>query len=517
MGAGASASELALQAKCSLPSVEKVTAAHDRDRYRIALSRHEEFLARERRLCPIVGFDATAPHHQPLMVEKMERNLGTLGDVETSHREDQRRCFGHSAVSSVAVSAAVRGIHALGDDSCFTCAADDGSMFVYNWREGAVVSRFRTGALSEGPGRTEGAVMRMCLASEDHSVVAAGDDRGFMALWDLAAVTRVCEFRLHDGAVTGLCYDEERYQLFSTSTDTYIVAFDLTQQQVVDRSVPKSFTDGCGVQNSALALSDSRRNIVLTCGVDGKIRIWSKDLGRIQRQGGLTCDGMRTTQCLVAPDGHCVIAAAARGDPRHCAGLSEPGGLLFYDLRKLSDQEFTPMACVAKHVSPPGPHEGAIDLCLASDGIGKVLVLSLMDGLMQAFRLSSLGLTTPPEPEFTFDVIERYEKLGSKPSAIGCSGNHVCIGTTAPSVGVWRRTYADEVYGHSEYRRPEPLQPMVLETRVVPTFDVDCNTGAMPGAALDLVTSALLKDQHRLKPFEAFEATQLPALPQNDV
>merc|ERR1712048_1102869 len=99
---------------------------------------------------------------------------------------------------------------------------------------------------------------------------------------------------------------------------------DLELQQVVDRAVPKSFEDGCGVHNTALGSSIARRGLFLVCGADGRIRLWSKDDGGIRRQGGMPCRGVRPTKCIMAPDGNIVVASASRGDDVACGGDTRP-------------------------------------------------------------------------------------------------------------------------------------------------------------------------------------------------
>merc|ERR1711908_29911 len=93
---------------------------------------------------------------------------------------------------------------------------------------------------------------------------------------------------------------------------------------------------------------------------------------------------------------------------------------------------------------------------IGPSGDEEAIAMAVLDGKIQAFNLQSVGAGAKPLPQYSFDVVNRYETADCKLSAIECSGRHVFVATTAPSVGVWRRTFADEQYGHSEYVRPEP-------------------------------------------------------------
>jgi len=247
---------------------------------------------------------------------------------------------------------------------------------------------------------------------------------------------------------------------------------------------------------------------LLVCGADGRIRLWSKDSGGIRRQGGMPCFGVRPTKCLIAADGNLVVATGARGDDVACGGETRPGGMFFYDLRKVSGDEFSSAALVGEYISPPGPQEGAFDLALTTDtspsGDEEAIAMAVLDGKIQAFNLQSLGATgSKPLPQYSFDVVSRFEDADAacRPSAIACSGRHAFVATTAPSVGIWRRTFADEQYGHSEYVRAEPLAPMVLMTKLRPLKQKQIIAGSVPGVVLAHVQDSLEKDRIRLAGF----------------
>eukprot|EP00929_Paragymnodinium_shiwhaense_P003572 TRINITY_DN104149_c0_g1_i1.p1 TRINITY_DN104149_c0_g1~~TRINITY_DN104149_c0_g1_i1.p1 ORF type:complete len:541 (-),score=91.59 TRINITY_DN104149_c0_g1_i1:151-1773(-) len=521
MGTGASVHELALAGECSLPSLAKVEAAHMEDKYRVALERHQQFLEREKRLCPIAGFEASAPYTRPLLQEKMDRILHTLDDVATSHAEDQRRQKGHAEAATLALAGGVRGLRALGDDASIACAGSDGSLFTYNWREGSVVARLR-GPAGVDSSVTEGNIVHMCPAAQDSSLLATGDDFGFMAVWDLASASRRLEARLHEGTIAGLCYEEAKDALITTSTDTYIMVYDLQRQQVVDRAVPKSFSDGCGVQNSALALASGgeRRGLLLVCGGDGKVRLWTKDDAGINRLGAMSCWGCQPTRCLLAPCGNIVAVSAAPGDPVICSGKTRNGGVFFYDLRKLSDGQgagSSPTALLAECLSESGPAAGALDMALCEDG-KDTLAMALMDGVVKTFRMGSNGPlhveikddeTEGPSdaeeyhpgiaiPEWSFSSsAPPYERAGVETCALAASGCYLFTATSAPSLSVWRRTDPDKTYGHTDYVRPEALPPMTLTLKIHPLTQEQVTVGTAPGAVLAHVLEAHARDRQK--------------------
>eukprot|EP00927_Polykrikos_kofoidii_P051558 TRINITY_DN45357_c0_g1_i1.p1 TRINITY_DN45357_c0_g1~~TRINITY_DN45357_c0_g1_i1.p1 ORF type:complete len:581 (-),score=77.23 TRINITY_DN45357_c0_g1_i1:110-1852(-) len=525
MGNGASIHEISLRGECTLPSVARVQAAHQCDRFRLALDRHDQFLAKERRLCPVNGFDATTAYQQPLIRGKLDRHLTTLDDVAQSYCADEHRCRGHSEIPVEAIHGGVRGIMPLGDDATIACSCHDGGMFVYNWREGSVVALLRLGGVSADVSRSDGAVVRMCQAHEGHASLATGDEHGFVSLWDLSSASKSLEVRAHEGPVTGICYQPERNVVISTATDTYLMVYDLQHQEITHRAMPASFTDGCGIPNTCLAIAQ-RRGVLLVGGADGKVRLWSKDDGGMRRLGGLPCVGCKPTQCVVSPDENLVVVSATRGDKIICSGLDRPGGVFFYDLRKLGGltdaqgvEGFSSSAVVAEHISSPGPVEGAVDMTIAPATTGTVakelLALTLLDGRLQSFHLDGSGppvvvgdehpeLCNPvPVAQFSFDIFGGSENtLGIKPCAIAAAGRYVFVGTTAPSMHIYRRTL-DDLYGHDSYVRREPLQPLTLTSRVVPNKPTHRGTRDVQGSVLEHVTAAVHRDCVRLAPIVA--------------
>jgi len=170
-----------------------------------------------------------------------------------------------------------------------------------------------------------GAVQRLCPANEDRSILASGDERGIVALWDLAPAELSCEARLHEAPITGLQHEDGR--LISTSRDTYIMIFDMAQQGVVDRGVPKSCTCGSGVPNTVLTLGgEVMRKLVLVGGGDGKMRVWAKDDGPLRRTCTLPCKAQEPSQITVLPDGYRVVVSTVPADPVQCGVPKPPAG-----------------------------------------------------------------------------------------------------------------------------------------------------------------------------------------------
>jgi WD40 repeat protein len=393
MGAGATVGDstgLDIDPIC-LPAVALVEAAHNEDRFRKSLERHAELYGKQIMTCPISGFEATAPYTRPLMLEKMRRSLGGLDDVSCSYAADQQRIMGHTQTHVHGFNSEVRSMLPLGDDATVLCAMSDGPMRVCNWREGAIVSTFRT---TDCPGKSEGAVSRMCRISPDHSTIAAGDDFGFMTIWDLASATQKYETRLHERAITGLCYDSERQALTTTSADSYILIYDPEQETVISRTVPKHPAEGTGVPNVSLAMSNVRRGLLLASGADGKVRIWTRSDTGMQRCGGLNCGGVQTTQCVICPDGNHVLVGSMGGDKAVIGKAARPGGLDVFDLRKLSTslgEGYCTSSHVGQHFSQRrSPQDGCVDLAIAPEGF-ESLAVCLLDGLVQVFRIESGG------------------------------------------------------------------------------------------------------------------------------
>lgn len=475
-----------LESSC-LPAVERVRAAHLHDKYRVTLKRHEELLARERRLCPVAGYESTAAYTQPLMVHKMERSLNYLDDVNRSHAEDQRRRNGYAEMPVAALgSSGIRSLCALGDEASVACATSEGPVMVYNWREGHIVCRLRAKAQLGGHAthRTDGAVVRMATLGSSCQHLATGDETGFLAMWDLATARISSEARLHEGAVTGLHYADKRNWVVSTSTDTYIMVYDLAQQQVVDRAVPKSCTCGSGVPNSAVAMGPG--GLLLVGGGDGKLRLWLKDGGPLRRNGLLDCKRARPTQIELTHDGHRAVVSTVPGDPIFCGGKPGVGGLWVFDLRMLSsDPDMSEKAVLANLMCDEedegdDAEAGVVDMALVQDVDHGSVAICLADGALRAVSIAESGTTSHL---YDHDVVELCDEK-TIPCALAAKNNIVFTATTDPSLDIWRRTHYAEPYGHSTYERPEPLPPLELMARVRPLSEEHGRYGSTPGHTL---------------------------------
>jgi len=289
------------------------------------------------------------------------------------------------------------------------CASSGGPLWVYNWREGAVVSKMRNSA--------PGAVQRLCPANEDHSILASGDERGIVALWDLAPAELSCEARLHEAPITGLQHEDGR--LICTSRDTYIMIYDMAQQGVVDRGVPKSCTCGSGVPNTVLTLGgEVMRKLVLVGGADGKMRVWVKDDGPLRRNCTLPCKAQEPSQITVLPDGYRVVVSTVPADPVQC-GVPKPpaGGLLLMDLRKMGGEEEMNQAMIAEYSSQAAsgvsaaakagmPATGSLDMSLVQED-DQTVALCCMDGIVRAFDIDGPGGLI--SHKFDFDILAKHD------------------------------------------------------------------------------------------------------------
>lgn len=319
-----------------LGSVAKVNSATLGDRYRTELKQKEEFLDRQQQMCGVAGFSADTAYAQPLMINKLERTLACIDDMAESHGGDMDYHAGFVEVQTPLLRGSVRVMHPLGDDATFACASDDGSVLIYNWREGCVISEMRT---AHTVGHRDGSVTRFCSLNADRSLLASGDDTGTVALWNLAGPTVAWESNLHEGRVSGLQSELSRNWILSTSVDTYVMIYDAHQQQVVERACPQ--VCGRGVPNTCLTLAeDVQRKLVLVGGRDGKLRIWSKDDGPLKQQFAFSCGNAQPTNCSIASDGWRVIVGTMTTDSAAIAHRDrDRGGLLVFDLRMLSDDE----------------------------------------------------------------------------------------------------------------------------------------------------------------------------------
>lgn len=485
-----------------LSSYTQVESEYLNDRYRMALAWSSEILERERQQCGVQGFASNAPYAQPLMMEKMERSLSCLDEVTLSHCDDQRRSQGHAEVHSVALSARPQVICPLGDDSTIAWAAADGPIWVYNWREGQIISQMRD---DQSQGFHETSVRRLCPTGEDYRHLASGDEHGDIELWDLTRPRcSVLNVRLHEQAITGLQSIGSKNLLLTTSADTYIMVYDLAQQQVVESASPHSGDCGSGVPNSVLGISQEQPKLALVGGSDGKMRIWSRGDGPMRRLSTVDCKGGQASHCQFASDGYRAVLGTVPPNLSVCdPEKAKHGGLLALDLRCLggSAAEAESRAVVASWDAGPGRAAspgvpaplttGIVDMALVEEG-GQVHVLCLVDNAVRAFNLDdSLNISAK------FDAPgHATEDSGAHLCALGASSRFVFVGTSTPSMGVWRRTRPDEPHGHTDFTRADPLPPMLLRATCMPLQQSKLDL--VPGSVLAQVESALEQDRMRL-------------------
>jgi len=363
----------------------------------------------------------------------------------------------------------------------------------------------------------------LCPAS--NGLLATGDERGTLAIWDLKSSSKALTVKLHDGIVRGIQHDTAKRWLFSTATDSYIVGFDLEEEVLVERVVPAAASCGSGVPNTTMALSDDRRGLLLVGGTDGRIRLWTRDDTALRRSGLLSCRGAQPTKVLFAPDGWTVAASTVPADPWRCGCPVERGGLTLFDLRRLSDgQDAEGKAVVAtfRDESEEGVHclpgsalrdtplpPGGVDLALGPGPAGQTVAFCLMGGLVRVF---GLGGQLPTEElsseeqtasdagqQYDQDVISDLEERDVLPSAIGTSGRFVFVATTAPSLCIWRQTHEDDSMGHGDYPLPRPSKQLALAARCGPHPPDEPLLGATPGSVLAQVQAALEEDRRRLE------------------
>lgn len=514
-----------------LESIADVRAAHEQDRYRLALKRNEELLARQEHQCRIVGFQSRAQHMRPLMQEKLQCTLSYLDDLASSYSEDQLRHQGRTQAycETLSMGGPVRALCPLGDGASVACSSSGGPIWVYNWREGREVSRMRTGGddSSFGGRGFDCAVLRLCTAREDGSLLASGDQRGNMVIWDLHGPRAAAEARLHQGGVTGLCWDRASNTLITASEDTHIMLYDIASHEVVDRAKPASLTCGDGVPSTALevALAGASK-LLLVGGADGKLRCWSKDSAGIRRQSTLHCAFAQPSRVLMARDGWRAVVATCPADPVLCGGNPSRGGLLLYDIRKMSGSDAGSALIAEYRAAPPTAytgHEaappGSIDLTLAG-GRGGEIALTCTDGLVRGFDLDlAVGGRLVPTaaedsaapqafgPDWNIDISVGHE-CGRYPSPYPCAiasvdDSFVATASTSPSLSIWRRTSDSEPWGHSDFvRTPQPK--LVLRSCCYPLPLVSSSTGRAQafastyGSTLASVQEALERDRRRI-------------------
>lgn len=552
MGAGASLAHTQSDATSScyvsdsstLPSTLSVHASQLHDRYRVAYKQSEDILGREQAHCASLGYGCHQAQYQPLMRKKLGGGLHSLDAIAASHGDDQRRSAGGYTkvpVSALTAHGSVGRLCVLPEISTLVCASTSGPLWAYNWKAGEVLSemRLRDGSAAAGQGQrgganTKGAVLRLCQI-QGGSMVATGDEIGYLQLWDLRGPGLNCETRLHQGRTSGLRYDEACEMLYTTASDSHLMVFDIRKGACVDRAKPASATCGDGVPNTALATAFSGRSkMLLVGGADGKLRIWTQDGGPFQRQHVLPCNGAAPTEIRVCSDGFRAAVATGPADTVLCGGHPERGGLMLLDLRKLGGEDGSSSALVAKHEadgshscsprpSAYGAPPGCLDMTLTEEN-GETLALCVVDGFIRAFdlgRTSGPRLTEPEvylERAFDFDVVARYDE-GLHPSpyplAVAAAEQYVFTATTAPSLGVWcRRGSVQQPYWLGGSGKLPPKKPegpdLLLRSHCVPKKYAAASGGDACGATLHSVHHALEHDRwkmgHVLRPDAALGA-----------
>jgi hypothetical protein len=486
-----------------LKSVEEVDVAAHCDKVNYTLKKKEEFLERQRRMVLVNGIVSDAPYAQPMSVEKMDRSLTCLDDLNGAYRTDMRKDIGYVELPTDSLcSGGITNICALNDDATVACAMAKGPITVYNWRDGSVVSRFRQ---QPPQGSTNSAVTKLCIASEDYMYLASGDDQGYVALWDLSEPKLQCDVRLHEEAVTGLQYDSHQNHLISTSSDTYILMYDIETQQVYERAAPAGSSRG--VPNMVLTQCSAYKKLLLVGGKDGKLRVWSKDDGALKETCTLSLGNSIPTHCCVASDGWRTVVGTmpmetdssyySKTAVRSGRNMGTLGDLLVFDLRMMREDmaQTTAMSSFAGGAAglsqkskgsifgtkgiagrwskqyrkslpeaeeAPAVSQGVTDMTLVEEN-NKCMAMCLVNGLVQGYDLDESGTLAPA---FSFNPAP-FDTYGAKPQAIACKDRYMFTSSSAPSLSVWERTSFAEGYGHEDYTRPQPRPPLELVTQYV--------------------------------------------------
>jgi hypothetical protein len=412
-----------------IPAYETVASGQQEDRYRLALDWADQLLERERKM--YVAADPTALYVQPLMLDKLERSFPSLDTVALSYGQDQQRCLGHVEDQAPALSGTVKVICPMGDDSTVACAAEDGLLYVYNWKEGRIVSTMRSTDLE--------ALSKICVASKDYRYLAAGGKRGDIELWDISLPRRVFSERVHEQAITGLECDTSKSVLLTTSASQYITLYDLARTAVAESANIKIGDDGYGVPNSMLGFSEAQPKIMLLGGCDGKLRIWSKDDGPMTQLSSLDCNGGQPHRCRIASDGWRIVLGTTPAHAAFCApDKISCGGLLTLDLRCLAGKDSSRAIISAwdagpitesRPFVPKAPTTGIADLTLYEDA-ERTRIMCIVDNMVRAFTMEGLEIAED------FEVEARAAPDGKAHlTAIASSGRCVFVGTSTPSIG----------------------------------------------------------------------------------
>mmetsp|Transcript_26596 Transcript_26596/g.48725 ORF Transcript_26596/g.48725 Transcript_26596/m.48725 type:complete len:572 (+) Transcript_26596:66-1781(+) len=506
-----------------LPVHERVCRDLFHDRMMRGHRQMKDALQRELVASQYMGVAGDAPTLQPLLTEKMARSLGSLSALAEAHGKDQTRCKGYAEVSLGMIrEEGVQCMCALGDDTTIALASAEGPLWIYNWREGAVVCTLRDSASAT---ERQGAVHSLCSTSRDHSILATGDEQGLLNLWSVPEQCMKSEVKLHMDAIIGVSCAVDPGWVATASLDSYMVLFDLAKEQVVDRAMMWSSETCSGTRTSALCISEDPKNLIMVGAEDGHVHCWSKDAGRLREVGTLQCGASKPSKILALPDGHGVVVGSSPLNP----GASEAtdgsnGGLHLFDLRKLGIHgENTLVTSYSSNIIDPDPgavqhgrrlipRTGVVDMALLQDGgvLEAAAALSppmtptssaniargsesaaasrmrrksharasaglaqadadapsiwcLMDGMLRAFTIGRAGL----RHHLDFDVTRGEGQ--AVPLNICAAGDEVlATTTTAPSIEFWRRKPTFEQYGHEDYQHPTPPPPLILSARCLP-------------------------------------------------
>jgi len=501
-----------------LLSAEDVTAARLQDHYTSKLKRNEELLRQAALQADVIGYKAAAPFAQPIMKEKLE-GMQVLGDVHASYCEDQRRWEGHSEVylEELSVGGQITAMAPL-DKAHLACASTHGHLWVYNWRENRVISQLRSSSvvLADEDGNPEVCkVRRMQALTQDGRILGSTDERGMVCLWDLFDLSMIAESRFHEKACTSIKPDYWRQSFCTTGEDSAVILYDLAQEQVRERLLPPPRSCGNGIPNTCLGIGGDRfPNLLVTGGADGKLRIFDQSAS-LKRLHTISVGSVLPTQCF-AIDWQLVVSASL-GDSSYTGQKADRGGVYCYDLRMLAEgYNNRSGALVVKY--PSGVKDGSelkegqssmrssmkssrsrgsnrsakstsaarqamdsgiggIDLAIVEEGNSK-LAVSLMDNVVKAFDLGTgeeiqmakdlevKRKTQLRPPYWEIDTSEVVENDYATSCVMTAIDRYVFVGSTAPSLQIWRRPLAG-YRGHCDYV-PPPLQPLELRQRCLP-------------------------------------------------
>lgn len=344
------------------------------------------------------------------------------------------------------------------------------------------------------------AVSSLCVASKDHRFLAAGDKNGDIELWDISLPDRVFHEKLHEQTINGLQCDHFRSLLLTTSSSQYITIYDLARAAVAESANAKIGECGYGVPNSMLGFSETQPKIMLVGGCDGKLRVWSKDDGPMTRLSSIDCCGGQPYRCRIASDGWRIALGTIPANPAFCDPTQiTHGGLLTLDLRCLGGADSS-RAIVSswkagsltqsRQTVPTARTNGIVDMTMYEDA-ETTRIICIVDNMVRAFTLDGLEVVE----EFEVDARAAHDE-NAHITALASFGRSVFVGTSTPSMGVWRLTRKDEPHGHEDFNRDVPLPPMLLRATCTPLKASQVEEE--PGAVLARIKYALEQDEARV-------------------